>query len=268
LEGRLNEVKADLENAEKDFSQFASNTAAIDIKEQGKAMVEATAILEGQLIAAQTELQGLREIFTDQNIRVQTTQARIEELRRQILKMGGKPGGMDAASSSNDDPYPSIRKLPILGVPYADLYRRTKVEETVFETLTQQYEIAKVQEAKEVPSVKVLDSAEVPEKRTFPPRTLMTLLGSMLVMALGAAWVLGKDHWTNIDSEDPGKILVLNMVQSVRPQLEYLARTGNSITAQAKKGLENLRGESPSDENRGYGDESIGEVRRNVSEAD
>lgn len=268
LEGRLNEVKADLETAEKDFSQFASNTAAIDIKEQGKAMVEATAILEGQLIAAQTELQGLREIFTDQNIRVQTTQARIEELRRQIQKMGGKPGGVDSANASSDDTYPSIRKLPILGVPYADLYRRTKVEETVFETLTQQYEIAKVQEAKEVPSVKVLDSAEVPEKRTFPPRTLMTILGGLLVMAFGAAWVLGKDHWTNIDSQDPGKILVLNMVESVRPQLEYLARTGNSITAQAKKGLENLRGESTPDESGGYRDESMGEVRRNASEAD
>src|ERR1700686_4813596 len=60
LEARLEQVKTDLESAEEDFSKFASKNAAIDIKEQGKAMGEAAAVLEGQLIAAQTELQGLR----------------------------------------------------------------------------------------------------------------------------------------------------------------------------------------------------------------
>src|SRR6202047_4191765 len=90
LEARLEQVKTDLESAEEDFSKFASKNAAIDIKEQGKAMGEAAASLEGQLIAAQTELQGLRQIYADQNIRVLSTQARVEELRRQILKMGGK----------------------------------------------------------------------------------------------------------------------------------------------------------------------------------
>jgi capsule polysaccharide export protein KpsE/RkpR len=65
LEERLGQVKTELEFAEKDFSRFASKNAAIDIKEQGKAMVEAVAIVEGQLIAAQTELQGLRQVYTD-----------------------------------------------------------------------------------------------------------------------------------------------------------------------------------------------------------
>ena len=115
LEERLGQVKLELESAEKDFSQLASNNAALDIKEQGKAMVESAAILEGQLIAAQTELQGLRQIYTDQNIRVRTTQARIDELRRQIMKMGGETGPRVARPSEEDDIYPSIRKLPLLG---------------------------------------------------------------------------------------------------------------------------------------------------------
>ena len=100
LEGRLGQVKTDLEAAEKDISQFSSKNGAIDIKEQGKAMVEAAAILEGQLIAAQTELQGLRQIYTDQNVRVRTTQARIDELHRQLIKMGGKADS-DAAAPAN-----------------------------------------------------------------------------------------------------------------------------------------------------------------------
>jgi capsule polysaccharide export protein KpsE/RkpR len=244
LEERLGQVKAELESAEKDFSQFASNNAALDIKEQGKALVESAAILEGQLIAAQTELQGLRQIYTDQNIRVRTTQARIDELRRQILKMGGKTGPDVAGPSKEDDLYPSLRKLPLLGVTYADLYRRTKVEETVFETLTQQYEIAKVQEAKEVPSVKVLDPPEIPEKKVFPPRTLLVLLGVMIALAIGIGWTMAKDDWQGIDPEDPGKVLVLKMVRSVKPQLEYVVQRRNSIAEQAKRNLDRLRGVS------------------------
>jgi len=244
LEQRLGQVKTELEFAEKDFSRFASKNAAIDIKEQGKAMVEAVAIVEGQLIAAQTELQGLRQVFTDQNIRIRTTQARVDELKRQLLKMGGEPEAETAGQMKEAELYPSIRKLPLLGVTYADLYRRMKVEETVFETLTQQYEIAKVQEAKEIPSVKVLDPPEIPEKKVFPPRLLLTFLGGVVALAVGSCWVLGNDHWAKIDPNDPGKILVLNMVQSVKPPLEYIVQRRSALAEGGKKHLERLRGES------------------------
>src|SRR5260370_10098197 len=84
LEERLRTVNQDLEAAEKDFSQFSSKNTAIDIKEQGKAMVEAAATLQGQYIAAQSELQGLKQIYTDNNVRVRAVQARINELKRQL----------------------------------------------------------------------------------------------------------------------------------------------------------------------------------------
>jgi len=241
LEARLEQVKTDLESAEGDFSKFASKNAAIDIKEQGKAMVEAAAVLEGQLIAAQTELQGLRQIYADQNIRVQTMQARVDELRRQILKMSGKQEPDGALPLKEDELYPSIRKLPILGVTYADLFRRMKVEETVFETLTQQYEIAKVQEAKEVPSVKMLDPAELPEKKVFPPRTLLFFLGEIIALAIGAGWISGTDGWDKIDSQHPGKVLVLNMVRSVKPPLQYVVQRGNFLTGRTKRILEGFK---------------------------
>jgi capsule polysaccharide export protein KpsE/RkpR len=244
LEARLDQVKTELESAEGEFSKFASKNAAIDIKEQGKAMVEAAAVLEGQLIAAQTELQGLRQIYADPNIHVQTMQARVNELRRQILKMSGKQEPDGALPLKDDDLYPSIRKLPLLGVTYADLFRRMKVEETVFETLTQQYEIAKVQEAKEVPSVKMLDPAELPEKKVFPPRTLLFFLGEIVALAIGVGWISGTDNWNKIDSQHPGKALVLNMARSVKPPLQYVVQRGNLFTARMKRMFERFEGAS------------------------
>jgi capsule polysaccharide export protein KpsE/RkpR len=248
LEARLGQVKQELEGAERDFSQFSNKTGAIDIKEQSKAMVEAAAILEGQLIAAQTELQGLRQIYTDQNVRVRATQARIDELGRQLLKMGGKEESEAAALSKEDETYPSIRRLPLLGVTYADLYRRMKVAETVFETLTQQYELAKVQEAKEVPSVKVLDAPEIPEKKAFPPRILLVVIGTLVALAFGINWVFAKNKWKNIDPQDPGKLLVLNMVQSVRPQLEYVVQQRTTVFVRVRKFFEQSPGEAASAE--------------------
>jgi len=170
LEGRLQAVNRDLEAAEKDFSQFASKNTAIDIKEQGKAMVEAAATLQGELIAARSELEGLRQLYADGNVRVRSAQARAAELEDQLRKVGGKEESTSLEQAApGDSLYPSIRKLPLLGVTYADLYRKTKVQEAVFETLTQEYELAKVQEAKEIPSVKVLDSPNVPERNHFLP---------------------------------------------------------------------------------------------------
>jgi len=248
LEERLSEVKQELESSEKEFSQFASKNGAIDIKEQGKAMVEAAALLEGQLIAARTELQGLRQIYTDNNVRVRSMQARVSEMELQIRKMGGSAGSGENTASPDSTLYPSIRKLPLLGVTYADLFRHTKVEETVFETLTQQYELAKVQEAKEVPSVKVLDPADVPEKKVFPPRTLIVLTGTILAIVLGALWIFATDGWNKIDPQDPGKLLVLEVVSSVKPQLEYVTQQRSSLTDRTKSFLDRFGGEVTSAE--------------------
>jgi uncharacterized protein involved in exopolysaccharide biosynthesis len=239
LEQRLQAVQQDLEAAEKDFSQFASKNMAIDIKEQGKAMVEAAATLQGQLIAAESEVEGLRQIYTDNNVRVRSVQARISELKQQLDKVGGKGEGTSADSaSSKDSLYPSIKKLPLLGVTYADMYRRTKVQEAIYEALTQQYELAKVQEVREMPSVKVLDPSNIPERKSFPPRTVLVLLGTFLSLALGVAWILGNANWQQMDSNHPAKVVVLGVYGGARSHLEHASRNGSRlgwVVRQAKR---------------------------------
>jgi uncharacterized protein involved in exopolysaccharide biosynthesis len=237
LEQRLAGVKQDLETAEKDFSQFASKNATLDITEQGKAMVLAAATLEGQLIAAQSELEGLRQIYTNSNVRVRSVEARISELRKQLQKIGGKAGEAPSgdSESTSDLPYPSIRQLPVLGVPFADKFRQLKVQEVVFETLTKQYEIAKVQEAKEIPTVKVLDRPEVPERKSFPPRLLLTVLGTFVAFLAGCAWLFARRHWDAMDPEDPGKQFAIDVATTVRTEAALLAPSGGMLRSMAGK---------------------------------
>ena len=224
LEGRLHDVKGDLDVAAGKFSDFASKNTAIDIPAQGKAMVEAAATLQGQLIAAESELSGLQQLYTSNNVRVRSLQARVNELHQQLNKLGGSD--MSGGVQSENTPLPSIRKLPILGVTYADLYRQTKTEETVYELLTEQYELAKVEEAKEIPTVKVLDAAMVPTKRSFPPRMLIIFLGTALAMAVAVAWIYGNRSWHKVDADDPRKIFAGEVFTAVVARLPWISGNG------------------------------------------
>jgi uncharacterized protein involved in exopolysaccharide biosynthesis len=228
LEERLQTVNRDLAAAEKDFSQFASKNTAIDVKEQGKAMVEAAAMLQGQLIAAQSQYEGLREIYTDNNARVRTVKARIDELQRRLEKMGGKG---ESTTSLSDRPgesmYPSIRKLPLLAVSWSDLYRRTKIQEAVLEVLTKEYEMAKVQEAKEIPTVKVLDPAQIPQRKSFPPRMALMALGTILGFGFACAWVLAEGAWQKIDVKNPRKMFAQEVFATVSARMPFFAQNGS-----------------------------------------
>ncbi|MBZ5641212.1 MAG: lipopolysaccharide biosynthesis protein [Acidobacteriia bacterium] len=230
LEQRLAEVKVDLSSAEQKFSEFASKNTAVDIPAQGKATIEAAAMLEGQYISAQTELETLKQIYADGNVKVRAARARVEELGRQLDKLGGRydasaPADGQAGQSVT---YPSLKKLPVLGVTYADLYRNARIEELVFGTLTQQYESAKVQEAKETPTVKVLDPPLVPDKKSFPPRIQILFLGTCLSFAAVAAWIFGSEAWRNTDAADPRKMFASEVFSTVSARVGVLSRNGHA----------------------------------------
>jgi len=207
IEQRLTTVKSDLEDAEKQFGAFASKNSALDIKEQTKAMVESAGFLQGQLIASQSELQGLEQIYTGSNVRVRSLQARVDELKRQLQKLQGTDASLVSDDTRPNEIYPPMRKLPLLGVEWADRYRRMKIQETVYELLNQQYELARIQEAKEIPTVNVVDPANVPEKKSSPPRLLMIVALTLLSVAGAAAWIVGYGRWEHVDPQDPGKVL-------------------------------------------------------------
>src|SRR5438477_11694469 len=102
IEQRLSNVKTDLEDAEQQFSTFASKNTVLDVKEQTKAMVEPGALLQGQVIAAQSELEGLTQIYTPNNVRVRSAQARENELNGQLARIGGSDATLAANANQNN----------------------------------------------------------------------------------------------------------------------------------------------------------------------
>lgn len=233
IEHRLRSVQADLERAQLELSEFSSKNSTIDIREQTRAMVDAGARVQGELLVEQSGLQSLRQIYGDGNVRVRETEARIASLQHDLDRMTGSSAplipqvadGGDSKSSTEEkgELYPPLRQLPRLAVPYADLYRRVRVQEAVFELLSQQYEIASIDEAKDTPAIKVIDPPGVPERKSFPPRLLLALLLSFVSFAGTSALILIREHWSNIDPRDPRKILASEVLPVLRRRFKVIS---------------------------------------------
>ncbi|HEV2418107.1 MAG TPA: Wzz/FepE/Etk N-terminal domain-containing protein [Terriglobia bacterium] len=249
LEQRLKVAKRDRDAASNQLALFSSKNNTLDIQTEGKAMLDAAGTLAGQMIAAQSELEGLRQIYTDNNPRVRALNARVGELRKQLEKLSGT--GADAATTgdsslavSNGMPYPTIRSLPLLGARYSDYYSRAKIQETVFELLTEQYELAKIEEAKETPSVKVLDPGQVPERKSFPSRSLIIFEGTFVVLAISVVWLLGSNRWQAADPKDPRKVLAQEVAHALKARMPWASRNGyapDSSEQRREDGLDSRR---------------------------
>lgn len=255
LEERLKVAKQDLDDASNQLAQFSSKNNTLDIQQEGKAMLDAAGSIAGEMIAAQSQLEGLRQIYTDNNSRVRSLNARVVELRKQLEKLSGiqsnavngasaspeQTGDPSAAKAGGGLPYPTIKSLPLLGAKYADYYRRAKIQEAVFELLTQQYELAKVQEAKETPRVKVLDPATVPERKSFPPRLLIMLLGTFLAASVCVVWVVGSCHWHYTDPQDPRKVLAQEVIALLKARMHWASDDGSSPSDMTSRTLHRNR---------------------------
>ena len=237
IEHRLHDVENNLEHAQLELSEFSSKNTTVDIKEQTRAMVDSGARVQGELLVQQAGLQSLRQIYGDGNVRVKETEARIAALQKDMEQMTGSSAPLMAAGSGPDgaDPsvdkgelYPPLRQLPRLAVPFADLYRTVKVQEVIFELLTQQYEMARLEEAKDVPAISVIDAPGIPEKKSFPPRLILMVVLTFLSFSVAASLILFREVWSRVSPDDPRKALAAEIVPVIRRRWQALVSRGNA----------------------------------------
>jgi len=220
LEKHIDVVKQNLSTAEAKLGQYSSKNSALDLSEQGKAAFEVSGKIEGELVVAQSELQGLRQIYGPDHPRVRAAEARVAQLRATAGKLGS------TTTAGNTDPemnYFSISRLPVVGVTYADLFREVKVQEAIYEALLKQYEISKVEEAKATPRLRVIDAGQVPSRRSSPRLLVLAALCLWLTFAAGVIAIFLRWKWNESDADDPWKRLGLRVAADLR---ESFARNG------------------------------------------
>ncbi|HEX8799500.1 MAG TPA: Wzz/FepE/Etk N-terminal domain-containing protein [Terriglobales bacterium] len=207
IEQRLVTVQSDLEKAQLALSDYASKNATLDIKEQTKAMIDASAKVEAELVVARAESDSMSQMYGEGNVRMRAANARVGELERELKKISGSQGGGQEEASGQDRLYPSLRELPIIAVRWADLYRQVKIKETVYDLLTEQYELARIEEVKSIPSVKVIDPPSWPEKKSFPPRRIIMLVFTTLAIFGSAMFLIAAERWNQVSPQDARKQL-------------------------------------------------------------
>jgi tyrosine-protein kinase Etk/Wzc len=185
IERRLAETQVNLVRAEEALKTFQTANKTVAVEAQSKAMIEAAALLQGQITAQEVQLKVMSSYLSPDNPELARLRSAIEELKKQlyVLESGTTGKGM----LPGDKLHPAMITVPSLALDYGRLMRELKVQETVYTLLTSQYEQAKLAEARDTPTVQVLDPAIPAERKSRPLIRQNVLIAAFLALAVGIA---------------------------------------------------------------------------------
>jgi capsule polysaccharide export protein KpsE/RkpR len=186
FEEQLRQEKDALANAEVDLKRTQEGTGLIVPAGQAEVLIRSGATLRAEITSHEVQLQAMRSFATDENPQVQVLQRELAALRSELARVEADDGSGSKLELSG-------RKLPEASLEYIRKMREVKYHETLFELLAKQYEISRLDEAKQAPVVQVVDRAAVPDRKSGPPR-LLAMIGAFLGgLVLSSLYVLIAD---------------------------------------------------------------------------
>lgn len=185
-----------LSKAEVDFKHAQETSGVIQLGGQAELTLRTIAQLRYELVNRELQLQELRSVATENNEKVTALETSIAGLRSQLEK--AEKGTTDSEIA---DYFLPAGKVPAAELEYTRKVRQLRYHEALFEMLSKQYEVARIDEAKSPPLIQVVDRAIVMDKRAWPPRTLLILISGLLAFFLSSVYVLAQNTWGQIASE-------------------------------------------------------------------
>ena len=173
FEKQLLQAKEDLAQAEVGLKETQEETGLVQLDQQGRAMIEAVATLRAQIVSREVQLAAMRSYATESNPEFVKTQQEMASLRTELRKLErGAGAGADLLVPTKD--------IPKAGLAFARKYRDVKYAETIFELMAKQFEMAKIDEARDAAVIQVVDKAVPLDKKSKPRRALMVLLVTII----------------------------------------------------------------------------------------
>ena len=185
----LEKAKNNLANAEVSLEQTELKTGVIQPDSQERALIESAASLRAQITAREVQIQGMQTYATGENSELIQAQQELAGLRAQLAKLGGSED-----TSGNEFMIPK-GLVPKAGMEYVRRLRDVKYYETIFDILARQFEVAKLDEAKEGALIQVVDPAIPPDRRSFPRRGLIVIGATVLGLIIGVFWPSSQQVW-------------------------------------------------------------------------
>jgi tyrosine-protein kinase Etk/Wzc len=214
FERQVKQAKDDLAKAELAMKLIQEKTGLIKLDDQGKAIIEAVATLRARIVAKEVELRAMRTFATDNNADIVRGEQELSGLRGELRKLER------AQIAGGGDVLLPTGRVPEAGLEYMRGLRNVKYYETVFELLARQFELAKIDEAKDSALIQVVDMATPPDRKSKPKRALivvvMTLLGALL--ALLVTFIHETMYRARRDPFQAAKLKELRNYVSLRPK--------------------------------------------------
>jgi tyrosine-protein kinase Etk/Wzc len=178
FERQFVEARDNLAKAEAAARQAIEKGGLVQVEGQGRAIVETTARLRGQITVKEVQIGAMRAFAAEQNPELRLAQQELEAMRRELARIEGTSGSKSADSRESDGG----------GIDSLRLLRNVKYHETIYELLAKQFEIAKIDEAKDSAVVQVMDKAIEPDGKSKPKRTLIVLLTALVAGFVAVLW--------------------------------------------------------------------------------
>jgi tyrosine-protein kinase Etk/Wzc len=215
FERELIQAKDKLAGAEEALKQTEMNTGVIQLDSQARALIESGAALRAQITAREVQIQGMQTYATGENAQLIQAQRELEGLRAQLAKLGG--------SADGDGLIVPKGRVPEAGLEYIRRLREVKYSETIFEILARQFEMAKLDEARQGALIQVVDPAVPPDRRSFPKRTLIIVAATLAGFLLGllSAFLLTAFEHLKQDSDAAMKLDLLRRALSFKTMKDY-----------------------------------------------
>ena len=207
FEQQLKQAKDNLATAEEDLKRTEQKTGVVQLDAQARATIQLVAELRGQIAAKEAEITAIRSFATGENAQLQIAQQELAGLQAQEQRMGAASEGAENALIPKGD-------IPESSIQYVRKLRDVKYSETIFELLARQYEMAKVDEARQGAVVQIVDRAIVPDRHSFPQRILIVLGSLVLGLSVGIGWALARAALHRI-SQNPAERSRLDSLREV-----------------------------------------------------
>ncbi len=183
FERQFEQARDNLAKAEAAARQALQQGGLVQVEGQGRAIVETTARLRGQITVKEVQIGAMRSFATDRNPDLQLAQKELEALRHELARIEGASGSKVESQRENNGH----------GIDSLGLLRNVKYFETIYELLAKQYELAKIDEAKDSAVVQVMDKAIEPDRRSKPFRSLIVLLSAFAALFIGVLWAFVRE---------------------------------------------------------------------------
>jgi tyrosine-protein kinase Etk/Wzc len=206
FEDQLQQAKNNLANAEEALKKTEQTSGLVQIDSQARALIESAASLRAEIAAKQVEIRGMRSFASDQNPNLQVAEQQLAGWQAQLASLGGSQSG------SGDDMMLAKGQVPAASLDYMRKLRDVKYYNTIFDLLARQFEIAKIDEARQGSMVQVVDPALVPDQRSSPKRALIVIIGTLAGFCFSILWVLLAGGLTKIrqNPENHERLQTLN----------------------------------------------------------